>query len=151
MVVHEYQAKQLFRQAGIEVPAGEVADTPEAVAEIARRVGRPVAVKAQVHVGGRGKAGGIKVAKDPDQARDHARAILGMSIKGLPVQKVLVEEALDIAREFYLGIVLDRARNSHLLMFSPMGGVDIEEVAEQHPEQIFRYPLHPLLGRPTTR
>lgn len=146
MVIHEYQAKDLFRKAGVALPSGEVADTPEEVARIAREIGKPVAVKAQVHVGGRGKAGGIKVGGTPEEAAEHAKAILGMNIKGLTVHKVLVEEALQIAHEFYLGFVLDRTRNSHLLMFSPMGGVDIEEVAAKSPDQIYRYPVHPLLG-----
>jgi succinyl-CoA synthetase beta subunit len=146
MVIHEYQAKALFRDADIPLPQGEVADTPEQAAAAAKKIGKPVAVKAQVHVGGRGKAGGIKLAQNADEASKHAKAILGMNLKGLTVRKVLVEEAIDIDRELYLGIVLDRGNNCHTLMFSPMGGVDIEEVADKHPDQIYMYPIHPHLG-----
>jgi len=146
MVIHEYQAKQLFRSAGIPLPDGEVADGPVQAGEIAGKMGKRVAVKAQVHAGGRGKAGGIKLASSADEASTHAQSIIGMQIKGLTVRKVLVEEAIDIDREFYVGIILDRTNNCHLLMFSPVGGMDIEEVAEKTPEQIYRYELHPALG-----
>ena len=146
MVIHEYQAKDLLRKHNVPQPQGQVASTPEEAAEIAAKIGKKVAVKAQVHVGGRGKAGGIKLAGTKEEALAAAQAIIGMDIKGLTVHKVLVEEAIEIAREFYLGFVLDRSNNQHLMMFSPMGGVDIEEVAEKNPEMIFRYPIHPVLG-----
>ncbi len=111
-------------------------------------IGDEVAVKAQVHIGGRGKAGGIKLAETPEQAEEAAKAIIGMDIKGLTVNKVLVEECIEIDKEFYLGITLDRDARTHVVMFSPMGGVDIEEVAKTHPDQIFQMlrNTHPLLG-----
>lgn len=146
MKLHEYQAKQLFAKYGIPVPRGEVASTPEQARSIAEKLGKPVAVKAQVLVGGRGKAGGIKVAGTPDEAGEAAGQILGMRIKGLPVEKVLVEEALDIASEYYLGIIVDRSRKRNLIMVSAMGGVDIEEVAETHPEAIAKTHINPFLG-----
>jgi succinyl-CoA synthetase beta subunit len=146
MKVHEYQAKQLFARYGIPIPQGEVASSPEQAKAIAQRLGKPVAVKAQVLVGGRGKAGGIKVAQTPDDAEQVATQILGMSIKGLRVEKVLVEEALNIACEYYLGIIVDRSRKRPVMMVSAMGGVDIEEVAEKHPDAIARCPIDPLLG-----
>ena len=146
MKVHEYQAKQLFARYGIPIPQGEVASSPEQAKAIAQRLGKPVAVKAQVLVGGRGKAGGIKVAQTPDEAEQVATQILGMSIKGLRVEKVLVEEALNIACEYYLGIIVDRSRKRPVMMVSAMGGVDIEEVAEKHPDAIARCSIDPLLG-----
>lgn len=146
MVIHEYQGKDLLRQHGVPLPQGQVASTPEEAADIAHKMGKKVAIKAQVHVGGRGKAGGIKLASNREEALANAGAILGMNIKGLTVRKVLVEEAIEIDKEFYLGFVLDRGNNQHLMMFSPMGGVDIEDVAEKSPEMIFRYPIHPVLG-----
>ncbi|MER3499958.1 MAG: hypothetical protein IMHGJWDQ_000440 [Candidatus Fervidibacter sp.] len=146
MKLHEYQAKQLFARYGIPVPKGEVATTPRQARAIAERLGKPVAIKAQVLVGGRGKAGGIKVANTPKEAEEVAGQIKGMRIKGLPVEKVLVEEALDIAAEYYLGIVVDRSRKRNLMMVSAMGGVDIEEVAETHPEAIAKVHLDPFLG-----
>jgi succinyl-CoA synthetase beta subunit len=146
MKVHEYQAKQLFARYGIPIPQGEVASSPEQAKAIAQRLGKPVAVKAQVLVGGRGKAGGIKVAQTPDEAEQVATQILGMSIKGLRVEKVLVEEALNIACEYYLGIIVDRSRKRPVMMVSAMGGVDIEEVAEKHPDAIAHCPIDPLLG-----
>ncbi len=146
MKVHEYQAKQLFARYGIPIPQGEVARSPEEAKAIAQRLGKPVAVKAQVLVGGRGKAGGIKVAQTPEDAKQAAAQILGMSIKGLRVEKVLVEEALNIACEYYLGIIVDRSRKRPVMMVSAMGGVDIEEVAEKHPDAIARCFIDPLLG-----
>ncbi len=146
MKVHEYQAKQLFARYGIPIPQGEVARSPEEAKAIAQRLGKPVAVKAQVLVGGRGKAGGIKVAQTPEDAEQAAAQILGMSIKGLRVEKVLVEEALNIACEYYLGIIVDRSRKRPVMMVSAMGGVDIEEVAEKHPDAIARCFIDPLLG-----
>jgi len=145
MVIHEYQGKELLARMGVPTTKGRVASTPEEAEAIAKEVGK-VAVKAQVHVGGRGKAGGIKVASTPAEAREAAQKILGMDIKGLTVQKVLVEEAIEIEKEFYLGITLDRDARTHVIMFSPMGGVDIEEVAKEHPDQIFKLHTHPTLG-----
>ena len=151
MKLHEYQAKQLFARYGIPVPKGEVATTPSEARTIAEKLNKPVAVKAQVLVGGRGKAGGIKVAKSPDEAEQVAGQILGMRIKGLPVEKVLVEEALDIAAEYYLGIIVDRSKEQSLIMVSAMGGVDIEEVAETHPEAIAKAYICLLYTSPSPR
>ncbi|MFC1800274.1 ATP-grasp domain-containing protein, partial [Candidatus Eisenbacteria bacterium] len=108
MKLHEYQAKEIFGSFGIPIPSGKVAASPEEAASIARDVGKKVVVKAQVHVGGRGKAGGIKFADTPDEAREVATKILSMEIKGLPVKKVLVGECLDVADEYYLGVIVDR-------------------------------------------
>jgi succinyl-CoA synthetase beta subunit len=147
MKLHEYQGKDLFRSAGLPVPSGEVASTPEEVGAIAERLGR-VVIKAQVHVGGRGKAGGVKVASTPDEARAIAGRILGMDIKGLTVRKVLVEPALNIATEYYAGIVNDRTSKRFVLMLSSMGGVDIEDVAQSNPEAIIRVVIDPAFGLP---
>jgi succinyl-CoA synthetase beta subunit len=146
MDIHEYQAKELFRNAGIPVPPGEVASTPEQAEDIARRLGGTVVVKAQVHSGGRGKAGGVKLASSPDEARDHASAILGMSIKGLTVEKVLVTPAEDIASEAYVGVLIDRTTQAPLFMVSPEGGVDIEEVAATNPDAIRKLRVDPRYG-----
>jgi succinyl-CoA synthetase beta subunit len=145
--LHEYQGKELFRAAGLPVPNGAVATTPDEVAAIAERLGR-VVVKAQVHVGGRGKAGGVKVAGTAEEARAVAGRILGMDIKGLIVRKVLVEPALNIATEYYAGIVNDRTTKRFVLMLSSTGGVDIEEVAHTNPEAIIRLPVDPAYGLP---
>lgn len=150
MKLHEYQGKELFRAVGLPVPKGEVATTADQAAAIAERLGR-VVIKAQVHVGGRGKAGGVKVAATPDEARQVAGRILGMDIKGLIVRKVLVEPALDIQTEYYAGIVNDRASKRFVLMLSSMGGVDIEEVAQSNPEAIVRLPIDPAYGLPNFR
>jgi succinyl-CoA synthetase beta subunit len=147
MKLHEYQGKELFRAAGLPVPMGEVATTPEEVGAIAERLGM-VVIKAQVHVGGRGKAGGVKVASTPEQAREIAGRILGMDIKGLIVKKVLVEPALNIATEYYAGIVNDRTSKRFVLMLSSMGGVDIEDVAHTNPEAIIRVAIDPAYGLP---
>jgi succinyl-CoA synthetase beta subunit len=146
MDIHEYQAKELFREAGIPVPPGEVATTPDEAAEIAARFGGTVVVKAQVHTGGRGKAGGVKLASDADEARGHADAILGMSIRGLTVHKVLVTPAEEIASEAYVGVLIDRANQRPMFMVSPEGGVDIEEVAESRPEAIRKLRVDPRYG-----
>ncbi|MDH3216138.1 MAG: ADP-forming succinate--CoA ligase subunit beta [Candidatus Krumholzibacteria bacterium] len=146
MKIHEYQAKELFRAQGIPVPPGEVAESPSAAAELSRRYGKTVVIKAQVLVGGRGKAGGVKLAKDPQEARQHAESILGMDIKGLTVNKVLVTEAVDIAKEIYLGVIMDRASQQAVIMASAAGGVDIEEVARDRPEAIHRLTVDPLYG-----
>jgi succinyl-CoA synthetase beta subunit len=144
--LHEYQARALLQSAGIPVPDGDVATTPEQVADIAKRLAKTVVVKAQVHAGGRGKAGGVKLAKDPDEARDHAKNILGMQIKGLTVEKVLVVPAEDIASESYVGVIVDRASERPVVMVSPAGGVDIEEVAAKTPEKIFKQLVDPKYG-----
>ncbi|HEX8451911.1 MAG TPA: ADP-forming succinate--CoA ligase subunit beta [Longimicrobium sp.] len=146
MNIHEYQAKELLAAQGIPVPIGEVATTPEQAEEIARRLGGAVVIKAQVHAGGRGKAGGVKLANTPEEAREKAEAILKLTIKDLPVQKVLVAPAEDIASEAYVGIILDRASHAPVFMVSAAGGVDIEEVAHTNPEAIIKLPIDPRYG-----
>ena len=146
MKIHEYQAKQLFADHGIRVPEGEVATSPAEVVDIARRIGRPVMIKAQVHVGGRGKAGGVKYAADVAAAEQVATNILGMNIKGLTVAKVLVTGAEDIVSEAYVAIVLDRSTKRPVIMVSSEGGVDIEDVAAKTPEKIHRLPVDPTVG-----
>jgi succinyl-CoA synthetase beta subunit len=144
--IHEYQAKELLRQAGIPVQPGDVATTPDEAEAIARRTDGAVVVKAQVHAGGRGKAGGVKLAKTPAEARAAAERILGMSIKGLVVQRVLVAEAADIGAESYVGIIIDRASKRPVVMVSPAGGMDIEEVAATTPDRIRRLAVDPRYG-----
>jgi succinyl-CoA synthetase beta subunit len=144
--IHEYQAKELLAAQGIPVPMGEVATTPEQAEEIARRLGGAVVVKAQVHAGGRGKAGGVKLANTPEEAREKAEAILKLTIKDLPVQKVLIAPAEDIASEAYVGIIMDRASHSAVFMVSAEGGVDIEEVAHTNPDAIIKLPVDPRYG-----
>jgi succinyl-CoA synthetase beta subunit len=144
--IHEYQAKEILRSAGVPIPPGEVATTPAEAEAIARRYGRTVVVKAQVHAGGRGKAGGVKLAKSPAEAKEVAARILALEIKGLPVQKVLVTPAEDIAHEAYVGIILDRASKKPVFMVSPAGGIDIEEVAASTPEKIMRLPVDTRYG-----
>lgn len=146
MKIHEYQAKGILEEYDIPVPRGQVAESPEEAEHVASSLGGRVAVKAQVHVGGRGKAGGIKVAANPQEAADHARSILGMRIKGLPVRKVLVEEAISIQKEYYLGLAVDRGRKQIVLMASPSGGIDIEEVARSSPDLLLKLPLQQLMG-----
>ncbi len=148
MKLHEYQSKQLFGQYGVPVPQGVVADTPAAAREAAERVGLPVVIKSQVLVGGRGKAGGVKVARTADEAEAKARDILNLTIKGLPVRRVLVDPAADIQGEIYLGVVIDRATRRATLMASSAGGMEIEEVAAQTPEKIVRMPVDPFVGLP---
>jgi len=144
--LHEYQARNILRMSGIPVPPGEVATTPAEARAIAERLGGKVVVKAQVHAGGRGKAGGVKLAKTAVEAETHAKAILGMTIKGLTVQKVLVAPAAEIASEGYVGIIVDRASQRPVLMVSPAGGIDIEEVAAKTPEKIHRVAIDPRYG-----
>ena len=146
MNIHEYQAKEIFRKYGIPIPPGEVARTAEEAEAIARRFATTVVVKAQVYAGGRGKAGGVKLAKTPEEARNVAAQILKLSIKGLPVQKVLVTPAADIASEAYVGIIVDRASKRAVFMASAAGGIDIEEVAAKTPEKILRHPIDPRYG-----
>jgi succinyl-CoA synthetase beta subunit len=153
MKVHEHQAKALLREFGVAVPRGEVAETAAQARAAAERIGGRIVVKAQVHAGGRGKAGGIRVADDAAGAEAAARQILGMRLKtpqtppeGIEVHGVLVEEAATVARELYLSITLDRARGTHVALVSAAGGVEIEEVAARSPEKIFREWTHPALG-----
>lgn len=146
MKIHEYQAKELFRKFGMTVPRGDVAFSPEDVGRIADGIGKPVMVKAQVHVGGRGKAGGIKYAGNAHEAWEVSRSIFGMLIKGSIVKKVLVTEALDIASESYIGVIIDRAAKKPVVMVSPAGGIDIEEVAATTPEKIMKLHIDPMLG-----
>jgi len=151
--VHEFQAKALLRDFDVAVPRGDVADTPAQAREVAQRLGGKVVVKAQIHAGGRGKGGGIKVADDPAAAERAASQILGMMLKtpqtpaeGIKVRKVLVEEASAIERELYLSITLDRGRSTHVVMASQAGGMEIEEVAARTPDKILREWTHPALG-----
>jgi succinyl-CoA synthetase beta subunit len=143
--LREYQGKELFARYGIPVLPGQVASTPEEARDIASSIAGPVVIKAQVLAGGRGKAGGVKLASTPDEAYDRARDILALTIKGLPVHRVLVAQAAEIKRELYLSIVLDRSRKLPLVMFSAEGGVDIEELARTAPERIVRFHV-PLEG-----
>ena len=153
MKIHEYQAKILLREFGVPVPEGDVADTPGQAREIAQRLGGTVVVKAQVHAGGRGKAGGIKLADDAAGAEAAAKQILGMRLKtpqtppeGILVRSVWVEQASAIERELYLSMTLDRTRSTHVVMASQAGGMEIEEVAEHTPDKIIREWTHPALG-----
>ncbi|HEY3112247.1 MAG TPA: ADP-forming succinate--CoA ligase subunit beta [Gemmatimonadaceae bacterium] len=146
MNIHEYQAKEIFRKYGIPIPPGDVATTPDEAEAAARKFGTTVVVKAQVHAGGRGKAGGVKLARTPPEAKSIAAQILKLTIKGLPVQKVLVTPAADIASEAYVGIIIDRASKRPVFMASPAGGIDIEEVAAKTPEKILRHPVDPRYG-----
>jgi succinyl-CoA synthetase beta subunit len=145
MRLFEYQAKQLFAEAGLPTPHGAVATTPAEAAAVAQGLGR-VVVKAQVHVGGRGKAGFIKLADNPEEAAAHARRMLGAELKGYTVHQVLIEQALDIAKEYYLGAVLDRDGKQIVVLFSTVGGMDIEEVAATAPDQLIRLTPDPLVG-----
>jgi succinyl-CoA synthetase beta subunit len=144
--LHEYQAREILARHGIPVPPGDVARTPDEARAIAARFARPVVVKAQVHAGGRGKAGGVKLASDPAGAAAAAAQILGMTIKGLTVHQVLVAPSVAIARESYVGIIVDRASQRPVLMVSAAGGIDIEEVAAQTPAQIHRVAVDPRYG-----
>ncbi len=146
MDLFEYQGKQYFARFGIPVSPGGVAETPEEVVALGERLGYPVVVKAQVLVGGRGKAGGVKLAGGPEEARQHAQAILGMNIRGHAVRWVWVEHATDIAREYYASFTLDRSAKAHLAMVSARGGVDIEQVADEDPDAIARLHVDPYLG-----
>ncbi|HEY3157268.1 MAG TPA: ADP-forming succinate--CoA ligase subunit beta [Candidatus Eisenbacteria bacterium] len=141
MNLHEYQSKEIFRAAGIPVPPGEVASSVEDALQAAERLGYPAVVKAQVLIGGRGKAGGIKVVRSGEDLSREAGRILGMELRGLKVNRVLITPSADIAREYYAGIVLDRKNEAPLLMVSPAGGIDIEEVARSTPQKILRIPI----------
>ena len=146
MNLHEYQSKEIFGRYGIPVPVGKVADTPIQARKFTDEFGGQAIIKSQVLTGGRGKAGGIKVARSPEQAEKLAEQILAMTIKGLPVRKVLVDPLADIATEIYLGITNDRAARRPVMMASAAGGVDIEEVAAQTPEKIIRAHIDPIMG-----
>jgi len=142
----EYQGKQLFARHGLSVPSGEVAETPEQAKSAAEAIGGTVVVKAQVQVGGRGKAGGIKLAKDPAEAGAMAEQILGMDIKGHTVHRVWVEAASDIKKEYYASVTFDRSAKKPLVMLSAMGGMDIEGVARDHPDALARLHVDPFTG-----
>lgn len=146
MNLHEYQSKQIFARYGIPIPRGRVASNSDEVKQIAEELGGRVVVKSQVLVGGRGKAGGIRLAKTAEEAQELANRILGMEIKGLPVRRVLVDEAVGIEKEIYLGITNDRASRKPVMIASAEGGVDIEEVAARSPDRIIRLHIDPLLG-----
>jgi succinyl-CoA synthetase beta subunit len=146
MDLYEYQGKQLFKQFGIPVSEGRVADTPEEARKAAEELGGQVVVKAQVLTGGRGKAGGIKLAEGPDEAEEHARNILGLDINGHVVRKLWIEKASDIEREYYLSLTFDRGEKKALFMFTKEGGIDIEEVAAERPEALARLHVDPLEG-----
>ena len=146
MNLHEYQSKRRFAKYGIPVLPGDVASTPEEARQIAREIGGTVVVKAQVLVGGRGKAGGVKLAQNPDEAEERARQILGMSIKGHIVHKVLIDPAANIVNEIYLGITNDRQTGCAVMMSSSEGGVEIEQVAHENPNAIIREQISPSLG-----
>nr|NIO07277.1 succinate--CoA ligase subunit beta [Deltaproteobacteria bacterium] len=145
MKLHEYQSKRIFAKYNVPIPEGDVATTPAEARQIAQRLGGPTIVKAQVLVGGRGKAGGIKVARDADEAETLADQILGMTIKGLTVEKVLIDQAADIREEIYLGITIDRTQRKPVMMASSEGGVEIEEVAKATPEKIFKLAIDPAM------
>ena len=141
MKIHEYQAKDILARFGVLIQPGRVASTPDEAEAIARELGGPVVIKAQVYVGGRGKAGGIQFGDTPEQARAAAAKVLGMDIKGLIVEKVLVVSKIDIQEEYYLGIILDRKSQAPVVMVSKEGGIDIEEVAAHTPEKIIKQPI----------
>ena len=145
MKLQEYRSKEVLARYGVPLLDGEIATTPEEARSAAERIG-PVVVKAQVLVGGRGKAGGVKLAATPDEAEARARDILGLDIKGITVRTVLVAPAAEIAKEYYLGLILDRASKGITVIASAEGGVEIEETAKTNPEAILRLPLHPLIG-----
>ncbi|MGA9401430.1 ADP-forming succinate--CoA ligase subunit beta [Haladaptatus sp.] len=146
MRLHEYQAKEVFSDAGIPTPDSALAESVDEVVEAAEDIGYPVAVKAQVHVGGRGKAGGIKLAEDREEAEEAAEDILGMDLKGYTVEQVLVEGAVDFVNELYVGVTMDRGEGKPVAMVSTKGGVDIESVAEETPEAIAREHIDPAFG-----
>src|SRR5919108_2188662 len=146
MDLTEYQGKQLFRNYGVPVPEGKIASGVARVRQIVERFAGPVVVKAQVKVGGRGKAGGVKLAKTVDEALSAAHAIIGMDIKGHRVRKVLIERAGDIAAEYYASFMLDRGAKAYLGMCSAKGGMDIEQVAAEEPDYLAKVHIDPLVG-----
>src|SRR5699024_10567659 len=146
MRLHEYQAKEVFAEAGMPTPESALAESTDEVLDAAESIGYPVAVKAQVHVGGRGKAGGIELAESDEEAREAADSILGMDLKGYTVERVLVEQAVDFVDELYVGVTMDRGAGEPVAMVSSEGGVDIESVAEESPEAIAREHVDPAFG-----
>jgi succinyl-CoA synthetase beta subunit len=146
MKLHEYQAKGVFADAGIPTPASELAETADEAVAAAEEIGYPVAIKAQVQVGGRGKAGGIELVDDAEEAREAAERIIGMDLKGLHVDSVLVEAAVDFVNELYVGVTMDRGEGRPVAMVSTRGGVDIEEVAAEDPDAIAREHVDPAFG-----
>jgi len=146
MKLHEFQAKELFADAGIPTPDSQLASTADEVVDAAEEIGYPVAVKAQVQVGGRGKAGGIELVETADEARAAADSIIGMDLKGIHVDRVLVEEAVDFVNELYVGVTMDRGEGKPVAMVSTRGGVNIEEVAEEDPDAIVREHVDPAFG-----
>lgn len=153
MKIHEYQAKKILSRYGVQIPQGEVANTPSKAREITAKIGPKVVLKAQVHAGGRGKGGGIKLASSPQEAEKIAKEMIGMTLvthqtgpEGKLVKRILVEEALDIAQELYIGIVIDRAKEAPVVMASSEGGVEIEKVAAETPELIFKEYIDPTIG-----
>ena len=153
MKIHEYQAKQILSRYGVKIPEGKVANNPPEAFEIAKKLGGTVAVKAQIHAGGRGKGGGIKIAKNPEEAKEMASKLIGSKLvtpqtgdEGRVVQRVLIEEGLNIQREFYLGIVIDRSQQKLVFMASREGGVEIEEVARTSPDLILKETIQPGIG-----
>jgi len=151
--IHEYQAKEILRRYGVATPRGRVTDSPADARTICEELGGRCVVKAQIHAGGRGKGGGVKLAKSPDEAFEHASKILGMQLvthqtgpEGQKVQKVLIEEAAAIARELYVAVTLDRASGKPVVIASESGGMDIEQVAHDNPDAIHREPFDPFLG-----
>ena len=146
MKLQEYRSKEILDRHGVPLLAGRTATTPQEAREAAESIGGPVVVKAQVLVGGRGKAGGVKLAQTPQEAEERAREIIGLDIKGITVRTVLVAPAADIAHEYYLGLILDRAAKAITIIASAEGGVEIEETAKTNPDAILRLPLHPLIG-----
>ncbi|MFW5713721.1 MAG: ADP-forming succinate--CoA ligase subunit beta [Brevefilum sp.] len=146
MRLHEYQSKEIFASHHIPIPRGRLASTPEEAKLIAEELGGPVVLKAQVLVGGRGKAGGIRLVKSPEEAEEEAAKILGARIKDIPVRRLLIEEAVNIQQEIYFGMTVDREQGKTILIASAEGGVDIEEVAQTSPEKIARVSINPLMG-----
>ncbi len=146
MNLHEYQAKDILAKYGIPVPPGKVAFTADEAKQIATEYGDLVVIKAQVHTGGRGKAGGVKLARTPEEAREKAAQILGLNIKGFITKKVLVAKGVNIAKEYYAGMILDRVTQRVVLMLSKEGGMDIEEVAATRPYALIKYPINPATG-----
>jgi len=144
--LYEYEGKEIFSKYGIRVPRGYVISSPDDIGEALRRVGLPAVLKAQVLVGGRGKAGGVRIVRSPEEASRLAREMLSMELKGVRVRKVLVEEAIKISRELYLSITIDRDAKKYILLGSTEGGVDIEEIASRRPEAIVRIYIDPLIG-----
>ncbi|MFH2108317.1 MAG: ADP-forming succinate--CoA ligase subunit beta [Chrysiogenia bacterium] len=153
MKIHEYQAKELFKSCGVPVPLGEAADTAEKALAVAEKLGYPCVIKAQVHAGGRGKAGGIQLVRNRSEAEKHIARILGMTLvshqtgpEGKLVRKLLVEQGLDIIKEFYLAIIIDREKEMPVIIASSQGGMEIETVARDHPQAIFKMHVHPVTG-----